>query len=154
MANELRGKFSVLIISPYKKQSLQICNALKSKGLQNLDYETKDADKLDVFDGFRILLNDKHDNLGWRIVAKFFMHAMKLHEIVIKSNESPNISFEEIFPDELKKKIKDYLNLLNYISKNKQINENNLIEFFNSIEINRNEILVSHSSNKPKINYL
>jgi len=147
MANDLKGKFSVLIISPYKKQSRQICSSLESKGLQNLDFEIKDDEKINIFDGFKILLDDKHDNLGWRIVTKFMMHPIEFQEIIRKSYTSPTTTFEEIIPDELKKQTKSHLTILNYIKKNKPINEDNLQKLSKSVEIDANEIVISYLKN-------
>lgn len=144
MANELKSKFSVLIISPYKKQSRQICNSLSSKGLRNLDFEKKDTDKVNIFDGFKILLENKHDNLGWRIVTEFMMHPIEFHEIVRKSYTSTTTDFEEFIPDKLKKQIKAHLTILNYISKGKPVNEDSLKALIEDVDIDENEILISY----------
>jgi superfamily I DNA/RNA helicase len=144
MANENKGKFSVLIISPYKKQTKQICNSLASKGLQNLDFESKDLERSNIFDGFKILLEDKHDNLGWRIVTEFLMHPLEFQKIIRESYTSSTTNFEELISGTLKKQIKGHLNILNYIGKGKPINEDSLKTLLGDFGIVGSEIIISY----------
>lgn len=158
MANEVKGKFTVLIISPYKKQTIQICSSLRSKGLHNIDFEEKNAESVDIFDGYKILMEDKHDNLGWRIIAKFLMHPIKFRETIRLSHESQEKAFEEHLPKELIKKVKGTLSILNYINKNRDVNSDKLTELFEEVELDQYELLTSYiksilNSNKAPIGY-
>jgi len=147
MANELKRKFSVLIISPYKKKTIQICNSLKQKGLQNIDFEIREDDRISIIEGFKLLLNDKHDNLGWRVIAEFMMHPITFQEVITKSYTNPEATFEDILPFDLKKNIKHLLSIVNYINKGKSVNEVSLNELCEAITINRPELIVNHIHN-------
>lgn len=152
IANDIKGKFTVLIISPYKKKTSSICNSLKQKGLQNIDFEIREDEKLGIIDGLEILLYDKHDNLGWRVVAEFMMHPLEFREIITSSYLSPEVKFEDLLPADLKKKTKQLLNVANYINKKKPVNEESLNEFCETIGINRQEIITTHLLNKFESN--
>jgi superfamily I DNA/RNA helicase len=147
IANDIKGKFSVLIISPYKKKTLSICSSLKRKGLQNIDFEIREDERIGIIDGLKILLGDKHDNLGWRIVTEFMMHPIKFSEIITKSYTNPEERFEDILPIDLKKNIKHLLTVVNYINKKKPVNEDSLNGLCETIGINSQEIIVNHLYN-------
>jgi superfamily I DNA/RNA helicase len=71
IAKEEKKKFSVLIISPSTNKLLAITDALKEKGLKNIEsVDKRDEKDLGLFDGLKLLLEDKKSNLGWRIVLK------------------------------------------------------------------------------------
>lgn len=144
MAKDLRSKFSVLIISPYKKQSKPIGIALKAKGLQNVEYVTKDKEELTILDGFRILLDDKQDNLGWRIVLKFLCHQDELNQILKKTDAYPVTNFFEIVPEVYKKMIKQLLTTLKYILKNRTVNAEHFNDLIKTLNIEPQEIISSH----------
>jgi len=152
IANDIKGNFSVLIISPYKKKTIPICNSLKQKGLQNIDFEIREDERLSIIDGLKILLDDKHDNLGWRIVAEFMMHPIKFQEIITKSYANPEVKFEDILPIDLKKNIKQLLIVTNYINKKKPVNEESLNELCKTIGINKQEVIFNHLHNLLKSN--
>ena len=70
-AEELKKKFSVLVISPTRTQSAGIVHALRERGLQNIESAIKaDPSKPTLLDGLKLLLENKKCNLGWRIVAQ------------------------------------------------------------------------------------
>jgi superfamily I DNA/RNA helicase len=147
IANDVKEKFTVLIISPYKKKTILICNSLRQKGLQNIDFETRENEKVCLLDGLKILLQDKHDNLGWRIVAELMMHPMKFQEIIKVSYSKPDEKFENHLPDDLKKTVKKLLTVVNYINKKKPVSEDSLNDLCSSIGINQQEIVVDHLFN-------
>ncbi len=70
-AEELKSKFSVLVISPTRTQSAGIVHALRERGLQNIEAAAKsDSSEPTLLDGLRLLLENRKCNLGWRIVAQ------------------------------------------------------------------------------------
>jgi hypothetical protein len=74
IAKEVKGQFSVLIISPYKMQSRLIVNALRDKGLKNIQHNDNiHAEEPTLFDGLQLLLKNRNCNLGWRIIAKLLL---------------------------------------------------------------------------------
>jgi superfamily I DNA/RNA helicase len=147
IANDIKGKFTVLIISPYKKKTITICNALRQKGLQNVDFEIRENEKVSLLDGFKILLENKHDNLGWRIVAELMMHPIKFQEIIKQSYVKPDEKFEDHLPEDLKKTVKKLLTVVSYITNKRSVSEESLNDLCNTIGISQQEIVVNHIFN-------
>jgi superfamily I DNA/RNA helicase len=144
LAKDIKGKFSVLIISPYGKKVIPICNSLKDKGLQNIDYESKENIKIGIIEGFKILLADKHDNLGWRIVSESMMHPMEFQELLRKNYKEPDNRFEDILPTVLTKNIKQLLSIINYINKKKPVSEESLSILCKALGLNQQELISNH----------
>jgi superfamily I DNA/RNA helicase len=69
MAEDVRGLFSVLVIAATSTQCRDITSALQEKGFDNCSYVQREAPEPTLMDGLRLLLEDKNDDLGWRIVA-------------------------------------------------------------------------------------
>lgn len=122
IALDIKDKFSVLIISPYKQQSKQIVKALREKGLANIDYKVKeDENELTLLDGFNLLLLDKTDNLGWRIVAPFFISTDDFISLIKTSATDSSKKITDLLAAEIVKTIKAILKSLKYISDGKPI---------------------------------
>ena len=144
MAKDVKDKFSVLIISPYKKQTKSIGISLKTKGLQNIDYEVKDDTAVTIMDGFKLLIEDKQDNLGWRIVLKFLCSTDEFNELLKTTDSSPDRNIIEIVSTNQKKRIKKLISILNYVKKNKTINDEDFEDFLRTIQIDSKDIAKSY----------
>jgi len=126
--------------------------------IHNIDFEEKNAESVDIFDGYKILMEDKHDNLGWRIIAQFSMHPINFRETIRLSHESQGKPFEEHLPKELIRKVKGNLSILNYINKNRDVNSDKLTELLKEVELDQYELLTSYiksilNSNKAPVGY-
>lgn len=151
MAEEIQKQFSVLIISPYTKQSLSIVESLKEKGLKNVQYADKDGREITFLDGLKILLVDKQDNLGWRIVSKFLMNEESFFSLVRNTEKNPDKKIYELIDKNLIKEVKNILRVLKYVNNDKTVNENDFFEVFKKIGFNSFE--VSKEFLKKEINF-
>ena len=68
VAEALRGKFNVLVISPTRTQSRMIVDALKDKGFRNVQFaeRTNSEEPPTLLDGLKLLIENKECNLGSR----------------------------------------------------------------------------------------
>jgi superfamily I DNA/RNA helicase len=121
IAEEVKGKFSVLIISPYKVQSRQIVDALKGNGLENVETAEEKGDKeLTLFDGLKVLFEDKQSNLGWRIVSKILLPDAEFESLLKKSHEDGTIRMVDLVDGVLKQEVKGMLKILQAIKKDEE----------------------------------
>ena len=136
LAMEIRDKFSVLIISPFKKQCETVAMSLKEKGLNQIEYSIKtDEIEPSLMDGYRILLEDPVSNLGWRIVARSFLSWKDFVKVIKETQSNPSIKFHDCLPTDTQKSIKEILQVLKYISKDKAVNQELLDEAFRRFNI-------------------
>lgn len=134
LAEDIKDKFSVLIISPFKKQSHIIAEALKAKGLQNIEYVAKiDEPEITLLDGLKLLLEDRQDNFGWRIVSKFFLNKEEFISLLEETEEEPREKIHKLIEPHYKNEIKKMLRILKYIKKNKLVNNNEFDEVVKKI---------------------
>ncbi|MDP1815342.1 MAG: 3'-5' exonuclease, partial [Leadbetterella sp.] len=141
LVNQERKKISVLIISPYKKQSHSITEKLRAKGLVNIDYVIKDENDINILDGFRLLIEDKNDNLGWRIVSKFILSEAEFISLIKDTYTQPNKTITELLPKKNKDSVNSILKVLKYIKDDKPINKDEFDMAISSLEINSYSIL-------------
>lgn len=127
IAEEVKDKFSVLIISPTKIQSHSIVQTLKSKGLENIEsIEKKDGEGLVLLDGLKILLDAKTSNLGWRIVCKYILDSKDFENLLKKTNRDTTESVTTIVSQECKKEVNKLLQVLRAVRDDKPVAENDL----------------------------
>jgi superfamily I DNA/RNA helicase len=136
-----KKSFSVLIISPLKKQSYSISNNLQAKGFQNIDCSIKDEKELNLIDGFKLLLEDKNDVLGWRIVSKFILPENDFITLLKSTDSNPEKNILELLPKNRIDDLKKVLRVLKYLRKKKPINEEEFDKILNSLELNSFGIL-------------
>ena len=136
MALDIKDKFSVLIISPYKKQSHAIAKALKDKGLNNIEYtESIEENEITLLDGFKLLIQDIHDNLGWRIAAQFILNKDDFILLVRNTHTNPSKKIYEYLSAEIIKDVNETVKALKYIKEGKPINPELLSATFNRFNI-------------------
>jgi len=141
MAEDLRKEFSVLIISPYRKQSHLIAEVLKEKGFKNLEYVDKTKEeKLVLLDGLKLLLEDKKCNLGWRIIANFFMNEDELASILGKIDKDHSINIFDLITSGIKAEVFPMLSIIRKIKANRPIDENKFADFLKKIGLNSFDI--------------
>ncbi len=134
MAECMKSKFLVLIISPFKKQSRTIAEALKRKGLQNIEYKIKDEPEISLLDGIKLLLEDKEDNLGWRIVSKFLLKEDDFISILKNTDLCPDKKIHELIKSNCKIEVNRMLKVLKCVKNNKPVNDNDFNRLLNKIE--------------------
>ncbi len=136
LVKQERKSFSVLIISPYKKQSHSIADKLIAKGLQNIDFAIKEEDDINILDGFKLLIENKHDNLGWRIVSKFILPEEEFKSLIKKTDAQPDKQIKELLTKECRDKVSSIYKVLKYIKEDKPINKDDFDKATSSLEIN------------------
>lgn len=147
IAEELKGKFSVLIISPTKTQSTHIAKTLQDKGFKNVEFtEKKDTKDITLIDGLKVLLEQPESNLGWRIVSKFFLTAEEFKALLQASNEpdAPNIC--KILKESKKSVIKDVKEILKVLKQSlsgQPIEETDL-PVFKKVGFDTSDIISKH----------
>jgi superfamily I DNA/RNA helicase len=120
VASVIREKFSVLIIAPTKVQARSLSEALRGKGLQNVDFVERNDKDLSLLDGLKVLLENDKSNLGWRIVAAALMEA-KAFTPVIKRTDGAEPPFDGLVPAEIKKRVRGMLTVLRKVRDSKPI---------------------------------
>lgn len=122
LANEVRDKFSVLIISPTRTQSRRIAAALRQKGFKNLLFvERRDSEEASLLDGLMLLLEKPNCNLGWRVVAKELLSETEFEAILKTTGEEDAKPVAELLSNELKKEVTRMVKVLSLVSKDKEL---------------------------------
>lgn len=131
IAKHEREKFGVLVIVPPKmgKRLLpKFSKALKKRGFRNVTYPTRSVGgEPTLMEGLRVLLDNKDDNLGYRIVAKHILDAANFETLLRKCAGEEKIS-DHLSEDD-QKKIKRLLRALKKIRDDKDIDEADFDEF-------------------------
>lgn len=141
IAKQVRGHFSVLIISPTKIQSRDIVNALKEKGLAGVEsVETRGGNEPTLLDGLKILLGDGDCNLGWRIASKYFLKKEDFGSLIKQSNSDGAKGVSEIIDSDAKREIVSAIRILKAVRDGKPIDETELDKTFAMVGIAPREI--------------
>ena len=124
IAKEVKGHFSVLIISPTKIQARDTANALKGKGLCGVESpESRGEAEPSLLDGLKLLLEDGKSNLGWRIAAKFFLKPEDFEALVKESNLVGGKNVADIVNTDTRREIRDALKTLKCLKDKKPVDD-------------------------------
>lgn len=138
IAKHEREKFSVLVIVPPqmgKRLLPKFAKALKKRGFRNVTYPMRSVGgEPTLMEGLRILLDNKDDNLGYRIVAKHILDAENFETLLRKCTGEEKIS-DHLSEDD-QKKIKRFLVALKKIRADKDVDEAGLDEFLKAVSRN------------------
>ena len=137
---EIDKDISVLVICSLSRQIVPLANDLKRKGFKNIQ-TPMDRSTLSKEDGYRLLLKDQNSNLGWRILANFYLVKKDLEEAVKKSIDKEEPFFEHL-NQQIKKRVVCILRILKKIKDNKQITEKEAETIFDEFKYNPTEITV------------
>ena len=142
IAKEVRGSFSVLIISPSKKQSRTIVVSLRDKGFSNIEFvEKNDSDEPSLMDGLKLLLEDGKSNLGWRIVAKFFLQEADFENLVKESGKDGAKPLCEVIPKATKKEVQEIVKICKATKDGKPADEAKLADVLKKVGFKPDEIV-------------
>lgn len=137
IAGEIKGKFSILIISPTKIQSRAIVEGLRKRGFKNIESTSKkDKKEVTLLDGLKILLEDNKSNLGWRIVSKILLEDKDFKSLLKETEKDSTKSISKIVNVDCKKEIKNLLKIFREIKNDKDVNNNDLDALLKKIKIN------------------
>ena len=154
LVNQKRKSFSVLIISPYKSQLRSIADNLIAKGLRNIDSVIKDEDDINILDGFKLLIENKNDKLGWRIVSKYILSEKEFISVIKDTDSYPDKTFKELIPKRHKDTVNSILKVLKYIKEDKPINKDDFDSAITSLELNSYQLIKEYLLNQIDDNYI
>ncbi len=142
IAEQERGKFSVLIICQYNSQCKTIANALKKKGFVNVSFTKKEnVHELTLLDGLKLLLKEQSCNLGWRIVAEIMLGDTEFETLIKQTNEKGAKRVFDLIEQPLKRKVKQLLKTLRAVRDGTEIkDESKLTDLFETVDIDASKM--------------
>lgn len=145
IAIEVRGRFSVLIISPTNTQSRQIVAGLKHNGFANIEsVEKQDQKEPTLLDALNLLLEDKKSNLGWRIASKCLQAEKEFESLLGQTSTDGAKSASDLVSANLRKEVNGMLTVLRAIRKDKAIDEEQLGRILKKLGFNSHEMIKDH----------
>jgi len=148
IADETKGKFSILIISPTRIQSRDIARALINKGFQNVEYVEKGKPEVALIDGLLVLLDDQIDNLGWRITSRLLLPDSEFEKLLKKSYDDPSLKLSEMINSDCKRETLDLLDTLQRIKGGRTIPKDKLENFLIKIGMDGQDMTKKYLKNK------
>ncbi len=140
-ANAIKNKFDVLIITSNNTQVRAIAKALTEKGFRNLDFPEKRKDReVNFLDAFDMLIKNKKDNLGWRIITSLLLTANELDTLIKTSSEDLTKKLIELLPTDFTKGVLETAKAIKYILNEKAVNPELLAATFKQFGINPDKI--------------
>ncbi|EKE05109.1 MAG: hypothetical protein ACD_19C00426G0131 [uncultured bacterium] len=149
IAEETKGRFSVLIISPTRIQTRDVAKGLMNWGFQNVEYTEKEKPEVTLIDGLLILLDDQVNNLGWRISVKHLLSQDEFEVLLKKTGDDNQLKIAKMIDLEYKNEILGLLSTLRKLKNGKSISKTNLDYFMAKVNINSQ--IVSENYLKDKI---
>lgn len=97
--------------------------------------ERKDQDEPTLIDGLKLLLQDNHCNLGWRIVVKELLSPDEFRSILIRTHSQDAANLADLVHQDQLKHIRSLLAVLRGIRDGKQVEEEKLNLLLDSLGI-------------------
>ncbi|KUO67471.1 MAG: hypothetical protein APF83_05240 [Lutibacter sp. BRH_c52] len=140
-AKAIKNRFDVLIITSNNNQVRAIAKALTEKGFRNLDFPEKRKDReINFLDAFDMLIENKEDNLGWRIIASLLLSPDELDTLIKTSSENLTKKLIELLPADFTKGVLKTAKAIKYILNEKAVNPELLAATFEQFGINPDKI--------------
>ncbi len=145
IASKEHKNFSVLIIIPPQLKNtllLGMVKFLKNRGFQNIFYPSSITDnkKRVWIDGFKILLDNEKNNLGWRIFAELILPEKEFINIIRKSQQKGK-NIIDLFNEDYRKEIKEMFDIFKKIHDGKEIKKEKLLIFLEKIGDQSHELI-------------
>jgi superfamily I DNA/RNA helicase len=133
----VRGKYTVLILSPTRNQCRKTYQALVSRGFQNIQFaERKESSELCLLDGLKLLLLDKDCNLGWRIVSKALSPEADFNSLLEEAqSQGEGTRMIDAVGEELKKDVRRMLTALRAVRDRRDVDTEQMAEVFRHLGI-------------------
>jgi superfamily I DNA/RNA helicase len=136
VAVEVKGKFTVLIISPTRTQSRLTADALKAKGFKDVQRLPKQTVREATFlDGLKLLLEDAECNLGWRIVARAFLDDEDFQSVLKRTHGAGATPFLELVDRDLRREVRHMLTALRAVKSGRQANKEKLAALLDRVNL-------------------
>lgn len=141
LARQLKQKFEVLIISPFRVQSRSLVTGLREKGFQNIEFaDRQDPEEPTLLEGLKLLLADRKSNLGWRIASRHALNQPDFDSALRKTYPPGTETMANALSSKCKKEISRMLKALRAIRDNKTIDDGLLSEILGKLDFDPNEI--------------
>lgn len=135
-----KGDYTILITGP-KRYLKQINSYLKQRKKYVLYYRKLEIEqkKIKILDGYKILLDDKFSNLGWRILLE--CDPIKNRDVLLKTTfERNRKQLYNYLPKKFIKRHEDNLTILEKIKKDEKLTQSQIQNIENSLGIKIEEI--------------
>lgn len=140
-ANTLKNRFEVLIITSNNNQVRRIAHSLIEKGFRNVDYPEKKKDReVNLLDAFDMLIQNKEDNLGWRIIISLLLKTDECNEILKKTAEDLSVNLYKLLPADFVKSVLETAKAVKYILQEKTVTPELLEATFKQFGLDPNKI--------------
>ena len=134
-AEEVRGKFTVLIICPTNTQCNSMVVALRRKGFQSVaSVERKDAEEPTLLDGLKLLLEDDKCNLGWRITGRHVLAPAEFGALLKQSDKDSAGPLGGLIEAGRRKEVSQMLTVLRAVRDGRDTDEGALVELLKKID--------------------
>lgn len=140
-----RKPFDILIIVPNILKPLRfplIEACLRNSGFRNVNFSKKTDKGYTLIEGFTLLAEDSHDNLGWRIVVKHMLGEVKFKEILEKTAPDNSPPIQELVEQEFHSEVNKFIQIFKKIISNEEVEGELINEFFNIVKYKPQEIAV------------
>jgi superfamily I DNA/RNA helicase len=131
-----RKPFSVLVVVPPQLKAKTIpylASALRKKGFRKIFQGTPATEKAPtMLDGLKLLIDDKDDPLGWRVVAECCLAPAELEEVIRKTEDGTH-KIVELMPAAQRTRIRRLLANLRKAIEDKPLEVDELQELFGSL---------------------
>lgn len=145
IAVEVKGKFSVLIISPTNNQSRRIVASLKNQGLENIEFvEKQDQKEPTLLDALKLLLEDKKSNLGWRIASRCLLQEDQFESLLRQTAEEGARSVFDFVEKDVRKDVNAILSVLRAIRKDKSVDEERMGKVVKKLGFDVHAVIKGH----------
>lgn len=123
-------KFDVLVICATGIQCKGVAERLIDKGFENVQYKARSEDSdPTLFDGLKLLLEERNCNLGWRIVSQSLLAAPEF-DALLKNWDSDRQRLFDIIGTNLKSEVHRLLAILRDIRDQKDVSREDLEHLF------------------------
>jgi superfamily I DNA/RNA helicase len=113
VAQEVRRRFTVLIISPTRVQCMHIARSLKETGFRAVRFPAKrESDEPTLFDGLKLLLQDKMCNLGWRVAARALLNGEHFEALLKETYNADAVRLSHRIEEGKRKEVRQMLTKL------------------------------------------
>lgn len=145
---------SVLVVCSLKSQIKELKKRLHDKGFRNIQspltpskIEKDKLNRIELINGFNLLLVDKECNLGWRIISKHILNKngkdYNFYDIVKKSYlQKEDVKFKDLLDAGDVKEIKFILAIFKKIKGNENLKMEECEKIFNILHYNPIEIAI------------
>lgn len=141
ISQEVRDKFSVLVLSQTKPQCQTIGDSLKGYGFKNVHLMKKQgSEEPTLLDGLKLLIDAKREfdrcNLGWRIVAKNIFNDAEFVQILQETHRDQSPLFSDLIKKAKKKsEVTQMLSVIRAVRDGKKIKDEKFVNLFNKLGI-------------------